>query len=503
MAVTLARQISAEEKEIILNRFERKCYATGHDLPEGSEIHFDHIKAFSNKGASELDNIAPMCREHNLKKGTLSLHDFKIKLELEKFFNKGQALTLKDELKYFKDEGRISEYGKLCYFDIIDNNKVQIETDDKKTVHELFTCPVTNYKYFHTLISINSINSDDDEDGEIGLQPRYLIFEKVFNLYRHFQKNPVLQPSIARLHKNQILVFDGQHKIAALLWNERKEVELKIYIEPDAQLLNNTNIAAHDKFAQTRFFSSVMVSKLGSQFGKKFEEYKDKEDGIKKSECGFIQYLKYEEELTQGEASKKFTSFLSHMVIDNEQNKISKFISKGNRSSDAHPLTVDMLNKSIFSNFLYRKPLNDDMLSEQYKRENEINNVIELCNILYDEALYKWDPDKNYKNELHINLSRMFRSKSIMAWAEILRDGIIATLRIRDSEEQKVLFYRELTSQQFEDIRITVRRLVEWSLWSSPPDSAIDRVLADNKGEVKKFMGSNGLTASYLLGASS
>ena len=160
-----------------------------------------------------------------------------------------------------------------------------------------------------------------------------------------------------------------------MLWGGRKQFELKVYINPDPQVLNNTNIAAHDKFAQTRFYSSIMVSKLGSQFGKQFEDYKNKEDGIKKSESGFVQHLRLSEELTAGEANKRFNSFLYNLVLDPEQNKVAALVSKSNRSSTEYPLTVDMLSKSIFSNFLYRKPLEEDMASKHYLREQEISEV--------------------------------------------------------------------------------------------------------------------------------
>ena len=496
----LKRQISDEEKKKILEIHGKKCYATGHDIID-DDIQFDHIKAFSSKGPSDISNIAPMCQAHNLKKGRLLLHDFRIKLEVEDFFSQGQKLTLKDELKYFKNKNSISEYGKTCYFQINDK-ELQTEVDDKKTVHELFTCPVTKWKYFYAVMPVTAINSDDDEDGKIGLQPRYLIADKVFKLYRHLQARPVLQPSLARLHKNKILVFDGQHKIAALLWSGRRDVDLKIYIDPDPRILNNTNIDAHDTFAQTRFYSSIMVSKLGSQFGKQFEDYKNKEDDVKKTEQGFVEFLKIEEELTQGAVNKRFTSFLYNMVIDSEENKMSKFISIGNRGSSENPLTLDMVSKSIFAHFLYRKPLNEDMASDHYKRDSEINNIIGLCNILHDEALFNWDNEKDFKDTNQNKLRRMFSSKSIMAWTEILRDAVAARLEIFDAGEKEMLFYRELTLEEFDKIKIIFRRLVEWSLWSSPPSSEIDKVLSNSKNIVKEFMKDKELTVSYLLGAS-
>jgi hypothetical protein len=500
MAVTLSRQISEEEKKIILGRFGKVCYATGHKIPDDEIIQFDHIKAFADNGASEIDNIAPMCKEHNLKKGQLPLQDFRTKISLEDFFDKDQALTLKDELEYFKQKSMISGFGKPCYLTMT-KDTIELEVTDKKLNYQLFTCPTTKWKYFYALIPVEAINSDDDEDGEIGLQPRYLILEKVFNLYRHFQKHPVLQPSIARFHKNKILVFDGQHKIAAMLWGGRKLFELKVYIDPDPQVLNNTNIAAHDKFAQTRFYSSIMVAKLGSQFGKQFEDYKNKDDDEKKSEFGFIQFLRKSEELTLGEANKRFNSFLYNMILESDENKISKLVSKGNRSSAESPLTVDMLSKSIFSNFLYRKPLEEDMASVHYKRAQEINNNIKLFNMLHQEALHSWDFRKKTSDTNQNKLSRLFRSKSIISWSEILKDAISAKLEVFDADEKELLFYRNLSSEDFDKIKTIIRRLVSWSIWTSPQDSEIDRVLADNKKEIKKYMKDKGLTTGYLLGA--
>jgi hypothetical protein len=46
-----------------------------------------------------------------------------------------------------------------------------------------------------------------------------------------------------------------------------------------------------------------------------------------------------------------------------------------------------------------------------------------------------------------------------------------------------------------------VERLVNYKLWESPPDSEIDRILADNKSVVKEWLKSKGLTTGYLMGA--
>jgi hypothetical protein len=286
-----------------------------------------------------------------------------------------------------------------------------------------------------------------------------------------------------------------------MLWENRNIFELKIYLNPDAHLLNQTNIAAHDKFAQTRFYSSIMVSKLGSQFGKLFDEYKNAEDDSTKSEKGFVDYLKIADQLTAGEVNKRFKSFLFNSVLDEEVNKLARLVSKTNRSTDETPLTMDMLQKSLLSNFLYLTPMEEDLASNKYLREKEINNVITLFNILDEEILHLWDFTKPKSDQTQIRLKRLIRSKSIMSWSEILKDAIAAKLDIFDADEKALLFYRELNDNEFQKIREIIRRLVEWSIWKLPENSEIDRILSDNKSEIKKYFRTKGLTTGYLMGA--
>jgi hypothetical protein len=53
MATTLKRQLTDDEKTIVLKAHGRKCFANGHTIPDGEPVQFDHIKAFSLGGPSE------------------------------------------------------------------------------------------------------------------------------------------------------------------------------------------------------------------------------------------------------------------------------------------------------------------------------------------------------------------------------------------------------------------------------------------------------------------
>ncbi len=501
MTVTLKRQLNDDEKKHILKIHGRKCFATEHEIPDGEEIHFDHIQAFTLDGASELDNIAPMCQDHNLQKGTLSLADFRVKLQLNEFFKRGDRLTVGHLLRYLKERGDITEFGKAVTVSERDDS-VQVESSAAKQSYRLYHCPLTKWRYFYATLDISLLDSDDESDHAIGLQPRYLIPDNVFELYRHFQRHPVLLPSIGRVVGNRIRLFDGQHKIAGLLWTGRREFECKIYTKHDIRLLNQTNISAHDTFAQLRFFSSIMVMKLGALFGADFDEYKKAEEEPIKSEAAFLKWLERRDAgaVKKGDRSEQFRSFLYNSVIEHPDNKLKGLISSSNRSTDEKPLTIDMLSKSLFACFLYRQPVEDNMATEAYKRENETENTVSLMNMLHDLGLHAWNPRALNGDTTQRKLERMFRSKSMMAWSELLRDAVLAKLDLTDADDRVRPFYRELDKRQLEGIKQTVARLFNWKFWSDPGDE-IDRVLSDNKSAVKQWLRGHDLTAGYLLGA--
>ena len=500
MTITIGRQLTEDEKHSVLNHHGRVCFATGHTVGDNESIQFDHIRAFSAGGRTETNNIAPMCVRHNRDKGTLPLFDFRAKLRLEEFFAKGDRLTLGHLLSYLREKGDISDYGLPISVHEYENT-LMIESAKFSNEFQVYRCPITGWSYFYATLPIDILGSDDDHDQNLGLQPRYLIFDKVFELFRHFQVSPVLQPALGRIVNGKIRLFDGQHKAAAILWNERRELECKIYVEPDMRLLNQTNISAHEKFAQTRFYTSIMVLKLGSQFGKDFDEYKNLEDGKIKSESGFVDYLIVKDNLTKGQGIQRFHSFLYNSILQDEDNHLSRLVATANRATDEHPITLNGLTNSLFSSFLYRQPVKDNMTTDDYKRGFESQNMIKLMNMFDELGLNQWKP-KATNDDHQTKLSRLVRARFMKAWSETLKDVVCAQLKLHDRDESAKPLYRELSEEQLAQIRFCVARLVDWKMWSSPKHSEIDKVRLDNHRMVKDWLKEKGLTTGYLLGAS-
>ena len=205
--------------------------------------------------------------------------------------------------------------------------------------------------------------------------------------------------------------------------------------------------------------------------------------------------------MTNADLNKRFRSYLFNSVLHHDGNLLSELVSPTNRSTADRPLTIDMLSKSIFACFLHRHPVEDDMASPSYKREHEIDNVSDLMNMLHQAGLASWNSKVGVNDESQRSLLRLYRSKSIMAWTELVRDAIFGKLEIVDAEERERPFYRKLSDVDRARIRGVIDRLYSWPMWSSPLDSEIDRTLADKKSAVKKWFKDKGLTTGYLMGA--
>jgi len=181
MAITLKRQLNDSEKLKILQQHRRVCFATGHPIADDEVLHFDHIHAFANEGASELDNIAPMCEVHNKQKGTLPLEDFRVSLRLKQFFSEGDGLTLRHLLTFLRKNNDVKAFGQQVVVHQ-SNGEVIIETGSEKFSAAVHECPTTGWRYFYATLPVEILNSDDEDEERIGLQPRYLIYDKVFSL---------------------------------------------------------------------------------------------------------------------------------------------------------------------------------------------------------------------------------------------------------------------------------------------------------------------------------
>lgn len=509
----MKRQINDAEKVKLLSKYRQEdgfihCFVDNEKIETEKDIQFDHIEPYAKVEETSLDNIAPVCKKHNLAKKDMTLSEYRDKLGMEKFFERfeseGKQAKLNDVLilKYKNDYGFPSQYD-------FDSKQMKITVkyyQDKSKIHlpeiqtnQVYQCPITKMNYYYALIPTQNILNDGIEDAELELQPRPLNSDHLWDLYRHLRVNPQLQPSICRVVGNEgcALLFDGQHKAAAKIWAGAKLIEAKVYINPDKVWLMRANLIAHDKLKQLRFYSSILADKMAQLYGVNWQRYV--ETTAKKSEKGFCNFIKYAENKSDEKPDKQIEAFLMNSILKSEGNNFNDFVAPENKSGKQYAISWDSMKKYYFRYFLVKPPLDVEIDSKEDYRNQEIVNNIRLLNILSNQILEdKWKPSED--NETHKKAERIFRPGAIMSWLPMLRDVIYNKLDLINPEEANQILFRNIPEDKWVLIEKFVERMFSHQIWSDR-DTNIEVTFGNkNKEYTKDLFEKKGFTTQWILG---
>lgn len=481
------RQLNEVEKQKILEQHGRRCFVDGEPVSEEEPVEFHHIKPFSRGGPTNLDNIAPVCRKHHLTIGTMSLQEYRDKLELEKFFE-GDPKYLDDVIQLKK-----GHCGEDFKYEIRDN-LIKMYFKDAQPEYPFYECPTTDWKYFYATLPVEYIANDKE------LQPRALRQASMWNLYRHFQMNTQLAPSICRIDDNgKLFLFDGQHKAAAQIWAGHSKIECKVYLNPDDRRLKETNLEAHGPFRQMSFYSHELMKKYADIFGEDWAEYMETEG--EKSELGFLNFLMHSKKKTRAKARNEIALAMYNEMIDDPANKLSGYLSEKHRGRK-QPLTFARLKKSLFDQMLFPPPVKDEFESDADHRKDEKGNLVGLMNIIAEEGLEgRWNPDRN--DSTHRKAERIFSAGAVRAWAVLLKDAINTHLRHYTDDERRRFFYRNVDDDEFNYFRQFVQKIFSHQIWDDPDPSGeiVARLARDDATTAKSLFEEKDLTVQWVLGA--
>jgi hypothetical protein len=469
-----------------------RCFVNAHPIEDEQGMDYHHIKPFSFGGATELENLAPVCSDHHKRIGTMSILEFRARLEMEEFFDSPDPRRL-DHILALRQGSK--GYGKSLKTEIVPHqNEIKIFFDERAepVVLPFSTCQATGHNYFYIVLPIQYIKNDYE------VQPRPLEMKRLWELYRHLYTHTQLSPAICRLVNGEIILFDGQHKSAAQIWAGRKEIECKVYIDPDVKRIKDTNLTAHDKLRQMPFFTSVLINKWADLFKEEWLEYMEGKGT--KSETGFVTFL-VERGKSRAEALNMLRSNIYDTILDDSGNKMSAYIAERNRTRK-NPLTVYGLSITVFRNFVTPPPLDIDFELSDELRELERKNVLSLMNILTDETLDgKWNPTS--RDNWHRWTERIYMAGSLKAWTGMLRDVTAQVLGLYDRKERTTIFLREIQEDKWQVIRNRIRRMfLEHKVWTDPSQEVDNNLRVNNETQVRDFLVNKGLTVNWILGGS-
>lgn len=497
----MKRQLSDSEKQIvkqqqILQDGSLRCFISNEIITDQDEIEYDHIQPFSKDGETAVANIRIVLKKYNRRKADQTLYEVRDNLRLARLFeSKKNNIKLQDilELKDVKHKNTHAV-----------KKDAGIHVDDGQVLRgfPLFHDNILNVDYFYGRIPISWLENDDQE----GLQPRVIDYKRLIQIRDHLKNHPQLAPSIGRLLDSRLKLFDGQHKLAAQVLNNHEEVDVKVYVSPNnpeqsKKLFDDlmiTNLDAHSKLKQVPFYTSTLLDRLSVIFKEFLDEFISSKPAESHTEANFIHFIATQKQYSNSAAKEILRSAIKNSALNSS--KLEEYVAEASKDA-SYPVTIDLLNKTIFPSTLYLEPSSAKFNSAEDYRNSEAGNFSEISNLLVQETcLDNWV--QNVKGTTLTNSQlkarRIWHKGSVLTWSPYLKSILYFALQTMTNEEREKILYREpIGEKQKSIIQKCLNRLFSHPMWDEPAGE-IDSLLVSAKKQDELFS-RKGLTERFVI----
>jgi hypothetical protein len=495
------RQLSEMEKQTVRSQQiasdgSLRCFISGELIGDGDAIEYDHIHPYGKDGETSTANIRIVLKDLNRRKSDQSLYDVRDNIRLERLFEAKKNNIRLQDIYELKDVDKYNTHAV--------QNGTSIKIDDSVSVREfpLYHDAILDVQYFYGRIPVAWLENDDQE----GLQPRVIDYKRLIAIRDHLKSHPQLAPSIGRLLGSKLKLFDGQHKLAAQVLNNQSEVDIKIYVSPEdaneaKRLFDNlmiTNLEAHSKLKQIPFYTSTLLDRLSAIYKELLEEFISEKPAEHHTEANFVRFLSTQRKFTTTEAKDMLRGAIKNSALD--ASKLTEYVAKASKDA-SYPITVDLLNQTIFRSTLYLEPSTARFISEGDYRNTEVANFGDVANLLIQEThIENWVQNVKGKTLTNVQLKarRIWHKGSVLTWGPYLKSILYFALQIMTNDQREKMLYRPAISEQQKDIiRHCLNRLFSHPMWDDP-EAEIDSLLVSARRQDDLF-NRKGLTESFVL----
>lgn len=446
-------------------------------------LEIDHIEPLQARGKDHPENFAlahSSCNESkqasDLRVARLLARFDKIKAKVEK---EGQiSTTLADLLA-------VSGGSKYPFTFSVDNGVVK-HSFPEMGKNQIYASPIyvdklSNLQYFFAEVPIEYIFHDTNINPRgIGSNLRKLIEE--------FHKGrPQLHITLGRINQDghddsKLYVFDGQHKAAAQILLGVKVLPVRVFLNPDVDLLLTTNTNAGDTLRQVAFDISIKRRLGHTLYVDRIDRYqKDHSlspEDLRFSEEDLVNYFKGESR----EMKRYIVDAARDGVTHDPENKLREYIDFSGRAKEK-PLSYSTVDKTFYSFFIHQGTL---PVAINYKadvgdnpRELEKAQLVKLMNIIAEEIYingfdfnfgtsrieYKLQQGENIPLP-HLIAFRMSKEEVLYNWLQYIKtiiQNFFVTTGKRISEDK--LFQERFPDQLWVNIRNFIVALRGLPIW--------------------------------------
>ncbi len=355
----------------------------------------------------------------------------------------------------------------------------QIGDNDVYT-ERVYRDELSGFKYFFALLPIEYLFHDDK------INPRS-IGQNISKLVKEFfLKIPQLHISLGWVELNEndktkVRIFDGQHKAAAQVLLGAKNLPVRIFLNPDLDILLTANTHAGTTLKQVAFDKSVQSHLGNALYVERVERFRQ-EHGLSENEYNFsevdlVNYYKGE--------SREMKRYILDSIRDgmtyHQENKLKDYMDFGGREN-IKPLSYSTISKTFYSFFIYQgllnTPLSYKLEEGENPREIEKEQILTLMNIICSEIFIgKFNPDigtrienKIQKGEdipeQHIIACRISKEEIMYNWLKYIEQIVknYFIMQGKPIQEEKLFQYR-FPQPLWERIKIFIKNLKNLPVW--------------------------------------
>ena len=482
-------RLSNQDRDRLVQRLHESqngnCFICGQDVNLGlhaGSFDIDHIEPIATGGKDGPENFA---LTHNSCNRSKQASDLRVARVLASFNNLAQQLAVKNRAPNLGDVLREHGGSKYKLPVAVNETSVKLSFTDMGS-NEIVTLPVyrdelSGFRSSFMDLPIEYLHHDDY------INPR-AIGSNLRKLVEEFHKKlPQLHISLGWIdttngNQVEVKIFDGQHKAAAQVLLGSRSLPVRVFIDPDTDLLLTANTNAGTVLRQVAFDKSVQRSLGSSILSNRIDQYRA-DRGLEPEDESFS-----EQDLVnhfRGEALQMRRYVLDRVrdgITRHPDNKLRDYIEYGGRST-GKPLSYIAVENSFYQYFINSQLLttafNHRFQEGTNPRQLEIEQVVRLMNIVAEKIyIDQFDPKRGTRYiesdvrkgekiaEPHLRAFRMSKQEILHSWVRLVRQVVYQYfVNMGKPTDENRLFQQEIPEPCWKNVENFIDSLKRLPLW--------------------------------------